>query len=264
MDAPTAYDSAKLGMWLFLATEVLLFGGLFAAFAIYRWMYLGEFHEASLQLNWKMGAINTVFLILSSYTAALAVDAAQHGNNKAVVKNLAITIGCGFVFLIVKYFEYSAKASHGLFPGNMNVAVAFGAFLLVAGTLSAFAFRAFHYHQYKSFYLYGGLAIVSFVLFLLIGPNMPMPEVQAHAGMSWNEEGFNTAYKMYFGLYYCMTGLHALHVILGMGICLWVLLLAKDNRFAENYYTPVEVGALYWHLVDLIWIYLFPLLYLID
>jgi cytochrome c oxidase subunit 3 len=265
MDAPTAYNSAKLGMWLFLATEVLLFGGLFAGFAIYRWMYLEEFHTASLQLNWKMGAINTAVLIFSSFTAAMAVDAAQHGDNARVKKNLGITILCGFGFLIVKYLEYSAKASHGLFPGNMNAVVAFGAFLVAGAALTALAFRAFHYHQFKTFYGYLAAIVVAFILFLVVGPALPAPSPgEVHAGMSWGEEGFLNAYKMYFGLYYCMTGLHALHVILGMGICFWVYLLANDNRFSADYYTPVEVGALYWHLVDLIWIYLFPLLYLID
>ena len=118
MDAPTAYQSAKLGMWLFLATEILLFGGLFTAFAIYRYLYLDEFHSASKLLDWRMGAINTVVLIFSSFTAALAVDAAQHGDNKRVQKNILITILCGIGFLIIKYFEYKGKAHHNLFPAG--------------------------------------------------------------------------------------------------------------------------------------------------
>ena len=200
MDAPTAYQSAKLGMWLFLATEVLLFGGLFAAFAIYRWYYLKEFHQASHHLNWQLGAVNTIVLIFSSFTAALAVDAAQHGNNKRVSLCLGTTITCGLIFLCIKYVEWSSKYEHGLFPGTSN----------------------------------------------------------------FNSAEFNEAYKSFFGLYYCMTGLHALHVIFGMGILSWVLNKSLKNRFSHDYYTPVEVGALYWHLVDLIWIYLFPLLYLVG
>jgi cytochrome c oxidase subunit 3 len=200
MDAPTAYSSAKLGMWLFLATEVLLFGGLFAAFALYRWMYLEEFHHASKQLNWMLGMLNTGVLIFSSYTAALAVDAAQRNDNKRVSKLLLTTIICGGIFLVVKFFEYKAKYEHGYFPG-----------------LETF-----------------------------------------------NSPEFNSSYKMFFGLYYCMTALHGLHVILGMGVLYWAYRMAKRNRFSREYYTPVEMGALYWHLVDLIWIYLFPLLYLVG
>ena len=204
MDVPTAYSAAKLGMWLFLATEILLFGGLFAAFTMYRWMYLKEFHEASTHLNRIMGATNTIVLLFSSLTAALAVDAAQHGNNKKVSKCLLITILCGCGFLVIKFFEYKAKYEHGLFPGQ-------------TGEWGKFA----------------------------------SPE-------------FGHAFKCYFGLYYCMTGLHALHVIIGMAILGWVLSKSSKNRFSSDYYTPVEVGALYWHLVDLIWIYLFPLLYLVG
>ncbi len=199
MDAPTAYEAAKLGMWLFLATEILLFGGLFAAFAIYHWMYFQEFHHASTHLNRLLGATNTVVLLVSSFFAAIAVDAAQHGDNKKVTRYLGLTIFCGAIFLVIKFFEYKAKYEHGLFPS-------FG------------------------------------------GPN----------GIEYEQ------YKAYFGLYYCMTGLHGLHVILGMGLLTWALLKARKNRYSRQYYTPVEVGALYWHLVDLIWIYLFPLLYLVG
>lgn len=194
MDAVTAYQSAKFGMWLFLATEILLFGGLFLGFAIYRWYYLAEFHAGSHHLNMWMGGLNTIVLLFSSLTAVLAVDAAQHGRNDKATKYLIVTIGCGFIFLIVKYFEYSTKYHHGFFPGGAN------------------------FHEF--------------------GPFLPF--------------------------YFCMTGLHALHVIIGMALLTWVLSKARKNRFSPDYYTPVEVGALYWHLVDAIWIYLFPLLYLVG
>jgi cytochrome c oxidase subunit III len=194
-DPQTAYEAAKFGMWLFLGTEILLFSVMFAAFAVFRWKFLGQFHDASKHhLDWKLGAFNTIVLLISSYTAALAVDAAQQGNNKGVVKNLSITLGAGIIFLIVKSIEYTSKYKHGYFPGGEN------------------------FYQYKAF----------------------------------------------FGLYFSMTGLHALHVIAGMGLLGWVLLKARKGRFSARYYTPVEIGALYWHLVDLIWIYLFPLLYLVG
>ncbi|MBL7661863.1 cytochrome c oxidase subunit 3 family protein [bacterium] len=184
----TAYHASKFGMWLFLATEVLLFGGLFCAFAVFRWVYFDQFHAASTMLDWRLGALNTAVLLFSSYTMVLGVDAAQHGNNKKVVSCLNITVICALIFLVVKYFEYSAKIEHGLFPPK----------------------------------------------------------------------------EIFFGLYFCMTGLHGLHVIAGMGLLLWVRSLAKKNLFSETYYTPVEVSGLYWHLVDMIWIFLFPLLYLVG
>lgn len=206
MDTTTAYEAAKFGMWLFLATEVLLFGGLFAAFAVFRWMYLPEFHHASQYLNRVLGATNTVVLLISSFFAATAVDAAQKGDNPRVVRNFLVTIGCGFVFMVIKYFEYRAKFLHepSLFPTLTEA---------------------------------GGVPL----------------GIQA------------ASYKAFFGLYFCMTGLHGLHVIIGMIVLWWYgVRPALKNRFSARYYTPVEVGALYWHLVDVIWIYLFPLLYLVG
>lgn len=200
MDPPTAYEAAKLGMWLFLATEILLFGGLFAAFAVYRHSHLQQFHNASHHLNWMLGGVNTLVLLFSSYTAALAVDYAKAGQNRKTLTCLGVTIICGFLFLCIKYVEYSTKYQHGLFPGLSE----------------------------------------------------------------WFTDESVTQYHIFFGLYYCMTGLHALHVIIGMGILAWVASKARHDRFSSRYYTPVEVGALYWHLVDLIWIYLFPLLYLVG
>lgn len=200
MDVPTAYQSAKMGMWLFLGTEILLFGGIFTAFALFHWWYFEEFHHASKELDWRLGALNTAVLLYSSFTAALGVDAAQHGNNKKVFRNFMISIICGFGFLAIKYIEWNGKYHHGLFPGTEF----------------------------------------------------------------FNSPEFTREYKMYFGLYYCMTGLHALHVIAGMCLLGWAANKARKNAFSPSYYTPVELSALYWHLVDLIWIYLFPLLYLVG
>ena len=194
MDSVTAYQSAKLGMWLFLATEILLFAVMFCSFAMMRWYHLEEFHKGSHHLNWMLGALNTVVLLISSWTAARAVSAAQTGDNSKVFKNFGFSILCGIIFLVIKTFEYAEKFEHGLYPGGA------------------------HFTEYKNF----------------------------------------------FGLYFCMTGLHALHVVIGMVILGWGMSLAAKKRFGPRYYTPVELGALYWHLVDLIWIYLFPLLYLVG
>jgi cytochrome c oxidase subunit III len=194
VDPQTAYEAAKLGMWLFLATEILLFAVMFTCFALFRWKYLDVFHKGSHHLDWRLGSLNTIVLLVSSFTAALAVDAAQKGNKAKLIRSLLITIGCGFIFLIVKTFEYSHKYHDGLFPGG------------------------------------------------------------EHFG----------EYKMFFGLYFAMTGIHGLHVVIGMAVLTWVLLLALRGRFSPQYFTPVEMSVLYWHLVDLIWIYLFPLLYLVG
>jgi cytochrome c oxidase subunit 3 len=181
-------------MWLFLATELLLFAVLFAAFAIYRWRDLEVFHKGSHHLDWRLGALNTVVLLFSSFTAALAVDAVQRDEQRRLKKNLLITIGCAGIFLIVKAIEYTSKYHHGLFPGGAEYA----------------------------------------------------------------------SYKAFFGLYFVMTGIHGLHVIIGAGLLTWVLLRSTRGSFSSRYYTPVELSVLYWHLVDLIWIYLFPLLYLVG
>jgi cytochrome c oxidase subunit 3 len=199
MDAETAYSACKFGMWLFLATELLLFGVMFCSFAVFRSLYLDSFHEASQQLNKVIGGVNTLVLLFSSWMAAEAVNAAKRGDNKDVAKKLWITIGCGVVFLLIKTYEYSDKYSHGIFPTH---------------------------------------------------PDFQNTFIQ---------------YKAFFGLYFSMTGIHALHVIIGMIVLWWYgARPAQQGRFSERYYTPVELGALYWHLVDLIWIYLFPLLYLVG
>lgn len=197
MDTPTAYGAAKLGMWLFLGTEILLFAVMFCSFAIMRYYHLQEFHEASHHLDLRAGALNTAILLFSSYTAAVAVTKAQMGDNRGVVRNFTYSLLCGLGFLVVKTYEYTHKAHEGMFP---------------------------------------------FV---------------------WNSDFYH--YKNFLGLYFCMTGLHALHVIIGMAIMYWYgIRPALKNRFSGKYYTPVELSALYWHLVDLIWIYLFPLLYLVG
>lgn len=193
-DHATAYSGAKFGMWLFLSTELLLFSVLFAAFAIYRWQDLELFHKGSHHLDWRLGALNTIVLLFSSFTAALAVDAAQRDDTPRLKKNLIVTIACAAMFLVIKSIEYTSKYNHGLFPGGS---------------------------EYQS-------------------------------------------YKAFFGLYFVMTGIHGVHVIIGMILLGWVLARAKRGAFSSRYFTPVELVVLYWHLVDLIWIYLFPLLYLVG
>ena len=192
-------SAAKLGMWVFLAQEILFFSGLFMAYICLRFLYPQTFLHAHEYLDWKLGALNTVFLITSSLTMALAVRAAQTSNKKWLEINLLFTIGFACAFMVVKYFEYAAKFQKGIFPGF--------------------------------FYSYAGID--------------GRPEV-------------------FFGLYFVMTGMHGLHVLVGIFILAWIYLKARKGAFSSAYYSPVENTGLYWHLVDLIWIFLFPLLYLVK
>jgi cytochrome c oxidase subunit 3 len=215
------FDASKLGMWVFIATEILMFGGLFVAYAIWRSQEPEVFHEAHHALNKVLGACNTVVLLVSSLTAALAVRAAQVGKRNQTSVLLVITILCACTFLVIKYFEYHHKWADGFLPGHC-----FGH--------PRFSDNCVHWD-----------ATASSV--------QPLPV-----------EGMPTRANMFFGLYFIMTGLHGLHVLVGMSILTWVLVKNIKGRFSPEYFTPVDLGALYWHLVDLVWIYLFPLLYLIG
>ena len=198
-DLRTQEHAARMGMWLFLATEILLFAVLFAAYAVYRYLFPIGFEEASKLAHVAMGATNTVVLITSSLTVALAIHYARHGESRKVVALLAFTIACGGLFMVLKGFEYYHHWVDGQLPGRL-------------------------YH-------FAGLQ----------GPGV----------------------SMYFTVYFLMTGLHGLHVLIGMSVLGWVAWRARRGDFGPAYSTPVELAGLYWHLVDLIWIFLFPLLYLV-
>ncbi|MBK8693258.1 MAG: cytochrome c oxidase subunit 3 family protein [Deltaproteobacteria bacterium] len=202
------FDSAKLGMWIFIATEILMFGGLFVAYGIFRGQEPEMFRMAHERLDRIMGAVNTVVLLFSSLTAALAVRQSQVGDRKGTTRWLVITLICAVIFLVVKFFEYQHKFHDGLLPGHY--------------------FQA-HLQQF------------------------------AHNGHVLPQRA-----HMFFALYFMMTGLHGVHVLIGMGVLSWVLKQNLDGKISKQFFTPVEIGALYWHLVDLVWIYLFPLLYLVG
>jgi cytochrome c oxidase subunit 3 len=194
------FDAAKMGIWLFLCTEVLMFGGLFVGYIIFHGVFPEMFAEGARQLNWRMGALNTVVLLASSYTMAMGIHYAQTNNPKKSFNMLAITFICGLIFMCIKAYEYSLKFEHGFLPGHF--------------------FRA---HEFE------------------------------HANLA-----------MYFSFYFLMTGLHGAHVMIGMGLIAWMMIRTKRGDFSNEFYTPVEGVGLFWHLVDLIWIYLFPLLYLVG
>ncbi len=198
--ADVQFDAGRMGVWLFLVTEVLLFGGLICAFFVFRSWYFADFVEAHHHLDRVLGAVNTLVLIGSSLTMALAVRAAQMDNKRLVHWFLAVTLACAGIFLAIKFVEYRHKFHEGLLPGRY------------------FTAEGFHGH---------------------------------HAGI-------------FFAIYFMMTGIHGFHILIGMGLITWVLLRNRRGDFSSRYYAPIEGVGLYWHLVDLVWIFLFPLLYLIS
>lgn len=183
-----ALETAKLGIWAFLATEVLLFGGLFTAYIVFRLRYPELFYTEHLKLSRPLGLLNTMVLITSSLTMAMGIASVKKGRQSAARLCIALTILLACGFLGVKYVEWSEDFSRGLFPGT----------------------------------------------------------------------------NLFFSLYFMMTGLHGIHVAAGICVLFWVLVTACRGRYSEDYSTPVEITGLYWHFVDLVWIYLFPLLYLVG
>ncbi len=206
-------EASTLGMWVFLVTEIMFFGGLFMAYVLYRYWYPEAWAASSNHLNVTMGGLNTAVLICSSLTMALAVRSAQVGSRMGQIVNLILTIAFGSTFLVVKFFEYKEKFEHHLVPGP-NFAPA--NYVLETGHL-----------------------------------------VHSHAAVGNPEQ-------LFFSLYFIMTGIHALHMVIGIGIMLVMLTWAIRGRFGPSYYAPIEVSGLYWHFVDIVWIFLFPLLYLLG
>lgn len=193
-------EAASLGMWLFLATEVLFFGGLFLAYTVYRVTYPEAFALAGRALNITIGTINTAVLLLSSYFMALAVHAAQMNRSKRSASYLAITWSLGAIFLCLKAYEYYDDIERHIVPS------------------SSIAFTG------------------------------PHPEVA----------------RMLYFIYYAMTGLHALHLTIGLGVIAYILMRTLREEFSSEYHSPIEVAGLYWHFIDIVWIFLYPLLYLMD
>lgn len=259
-DEDHQFDSGKLGIWAFLVTEVLFFSGLFCAYAIYRSMHPDVFQYAAQALDTKLGAINTSVLILSSLTAAWAVRNAQLGQKKALCLNLAITIACAFGFMGIKYLEYSHKIHLGIIPGNTTEQYLDGAFGEPKAEQVAFVVP----QETEGEEQHAGDADHAEDAAHAEGEDHD----HAHATAPWEDPEVNGIQKqklaIFFGIYYCMTGLHGIHVLLGIVVLGWLLTRAMRGHFTPTYYGPIDFAALYWHLVDLIWIYLFPLLYLIN
>jgi cytochrome c oxidase subunit 3 len=256
------FDAGKLGMWLFLATEILLFGGLFCAYAIYRANHPEIFVYAHQFLNKYWGGTNTVILLCSSLTMAWAVRAAQLGQRRLLIVLLSLTLLGAMGFLAIKYVEYKEKWEHGLLWGARFAPQVEGHGEAPAGAPPAALPPPAAAPAPPAAFVVERSAIK---------PAPPGPggtlvaeeeqqEQLDHAGMGRRPDNVQT----FFSIYFLMTGLHGIHVLIGMGAILWILVRAIRGDFGPEYFTPVDFVGLYWHLVDLIWIFLFPLLYLIH
>ena len=199
-------EAAVLGMWSFLVQEVMFFGGLFMTYAVFRSQYPDAFHAGAQNLNVNLGGLNTIVLICSSLTMAMAVHAASQGKRGGIAFWLLLTILFGSIFLGVKVVEYKEKWDHGFIPGIHDAGLKVD-------------------HE----------------------THQPRP----------------TGFGLYFALYFSMTGLHAIHMLIGIPILATLAFQGLKGRFGPEYYTPVEMTGLYWHFVDIVWIFLFPFLYLI-
>jgi cytochrome c oxidase subunit III len=274
------YTSGKLGMWMFLGTEVLMFGGLFCAYAVYRHNHPEVFEYAHQYLDRKLGAINTLVLITSSLTMAWGVRAAQMGKRALLVALLAVTIlgGCGFMF--IKTIEYSTKWREHIFFGSGNVFFE-GHADTKPETVNGLEEEALHINEAKPETVAtvqvepdvvdpnAGTVDAALIKPPNITPAGLTEKVKTAAlgeRMSYHDLKADDKSRVYtfFAIYFFMTGLHGVHVLVGMALIFWILVRAARNEFGPTYFTPVDLVGLYWHLVDLIWIFLFPLLYLIH
>jgi len=236
------FEAGKLGIWLFLVTEILFFSGLFCAYTVYRVLDPDVFEWGHYFLDTNMGALNTGVLLFSSLTAAWAVRNAQLRQHGLLVLNIVLTLACAATFMVVKYEEYSHKIHAGLLPG-----------------------KHFAPHEQvwelPSYQKKNGPAPEGFLEGTPAG--IAAATKLETRGHPYRFEPPRNAAR-FFGIYFCMTGLHGIHVVAGMIVWVWMLIKAVKKQFGPEYFGPVDFAALYWHLVDLVWIYLFPLLYLID
>ena len=215
-------EAVTLGMWAFLATEIMFFGGAFLAYSLYRFSYPEAFNRASDLESWPVGLFNTGVLLFSSLFVVLAVHAAHHGDRRGIILWLAMTIVAAFVFFGVKAYEYHHLWEERLIPGARFD-----------------EYRPGHTQHFAP-------------------PPGATPEQVIHA------DQIKRGAQIFFSFYFAATGLHALHMVIGVGVIAYVIWMAYRGRFTREYYNPVEITGLYWHFVDIVWIFLYPLLYLVD
>jgi len=244
-------QATMFGIWLFMAQEILFFGGLFGAYTWYRINYPEAYEAGSSWLDPKLGLLNTVVLIASSLTVVFSVHAARQGRKNGIILWLVATLILGGVFMGIKTVEYGAKYDHSLIPGKI------------------FPENPFNWHGTKEQVEAAGHADHSTGLKYYdkasegtkgnIKPGAWASDTYVKKTQVAEPKGI----QIYYCLYFAMTGMHALHMIIGAGIIIWICILAHRGRFNKEYYPHVEYFGLYWHFVDIVWIFLFPLLYLI-
>jgi cytochrome c oxidase subunit 3 len=258
------FDSGKLGIWLFLVQEILFFSGLFCAYAVYRANHPEIFEFAHRYLDVTLGAINTVVLICSSLTAAWAVRAAQLGQRKLMIGCIIVTIACAFGFLGIKYFEYEHKFHEGLLWGERFNPKHAPASHDEHGGEHGSGHEAVHSEAAGSTPQPADFTGSPGQHGATAQPEKVAPSpasTHVAAGEAKVTTPRNTS--IFFSIYFAMTGLHGWHVIAGIIVYVWLLWRALKGEFGPKQYAAIDFAALYWHLVDLVWIYLFPLLYLI-
>ncbi len=222
-------DTATLGMWIFLVTEIMFFGGILLAYTLNRHAYFTAFSVGSNTLDLSLGGFNTVLLLASSFTMAMAVWSAQTGKKQWITIFLILTLVLGCGFLGIKYIEYSQKFHHHLVPGK----------------------------KFDVFYCANNPT--------MCGDVRNLDEEREELALARQADlSLQSHAQLFFSAYFGLTGLHALHMVIGAGLLIWLLRQSVAGRFTPEYNNPVEIIGLYWHFVDIVWIYLFPLLYLID
>ena len=272
---PHQFQAEKLGMWLFLATEILFFGGLFCAYAVFRARHPEIFIAGHHHLNPVLGGINTAVLIASSFTMAWAVRAAQLSQKKLLITLLSLTLLGAFGFMGIKFIEYKQKWEHGLMPGpawnpQENAGEHADAAAEPHAAADQHAVESPGEPQAASPNDTAPVAAAKPAI-LGIEPSTALAAAAGPAGaLAPGEQLTRTAEQhqgdvnVFFGIYFAMTGLHAFHVLAGIVVIGWLILRSINGDFGAEYYAPVDCVGLYWHVVDLIWIFLFPLLYLIH
>jgi cytochrome c oxidase subunit 3 len=221
-------EAATLGMWVFLATEILFFGGVFVAYAVYRIRWPQDFRQGSLDLKWYLGGFNTAVLLLSSFSMAMAVRASQLGNNRRIIGYLLITMALAITFVGIKFIEYYVEYDEGLLPGRTFRFEEPAPAEESALTRSLGKFEA------------------------SIGVNPPAPG----SGRTEHEQ-------LFMVFYFILTGIHATHMLVGICVMTVLVFMARAKKFSVAWHNPVEITGLYWHFVDTVWVFLFPILYLL-
>lgn len=267
-------DSVSLAMWAFLVQEIMFFGGLFTAYLVFRSRYPMAFAAGSNHLDAFWGGLNTLVLIVSSLTMALTVYYAQKGNRTMQVALIIATMFFGSVFLGVKAIEYTDKYNHGLIPvTGLNkkiresevVAEKPGA---EKSATDKNAKAEEHHANPKGEFQWTGKNFneAAIIINEAAGKNQltPYEKIGYYSNGQLDQKKVESKVRIFYWIYFVMTGLHALHMIVGLGVMLWLLVMAWRGTYSALYYSPVEISGLYWHFVDIVWIFLFPLLYLLG